>query len=269
MPGMEQWVPHLVVGTVALIVAALTLVTGFGLGTLLLPAFAMFFPIEIAVAATAVVHLANNLFKLALIGRWARWDIVVSFGTVSAIGAIAGAWVLARLADGGTLVEYKLIEHPCRVTVMGLVVGTLIVAFGALEFSARLDRAIIPRRWLLAGGVLSGFFGGLSGHQGALRSAFLVRAGMTKEQLVGTRAVCAVIVDLSRLLVYGLTFIGAHAATLADGNGAGLILTASLAAFVGSYFGARLVKSVTLVFIRRVVGVALLALGAAIASGIL
>ena len=54
---------YLIICTVALLVSALTLFSGFGLGTLLMPAFALFFPIEVAVAATAIVHLANNIFR--------------------------------------------------------------------------------------------------------------------------------------------------------------------------------------------------------------
>ena len=39
--------------TVALLASALTFFSGFGLGTLLLPAFALFFPVEQAVALSA------------------------------------------------------------------------------------------------------------------------------------------------------------------------------------------------------------------------
>ena len=53
----------------ALLASVLTLISGFGLGTLLLPVFALFFPLEIAVALTAVVHLLNNLFKTGLLWR--------------------------------------------------------------------------------------------------------------------------------------------------------------------------------------------------------
>jgi len=42
----------------------------FGLGTILTPVLAVFFPMPIAVAATAVVHLSNNLFKVFLVGRY-------------------------------------------------------------------------------------------------------------------------------------------------------------------------------------------------------
>ena len=57
-------VQYIVLYLAALAVSGLTLFSGFGLGTLLMPVFAIFFPIEIAVAMTAVVHLANNLFKV-------------------------------------------------------------------------------------------------------------------------------------------------------------------------------------------------------------
>ena len=57
---------YLIVSLAAILVATLTLFSGFGLGTLLMPVFALFFPLETAVAATALVHLANGLFKLAL-----------------------------------------------------------------------------------------------------------------------------------------------------------------------------------------------------------
>ena len=60
---------YVIVCLVALGASFLTLFSGFGLSTLLMPAFALFFPLEAAIAMTAVVHLANNVFKLALVGR--------------------------------------------------------------------------------------------------------------------------------------------------------------------------------------------------------
>lgn len=46
---------------------------------------------------------------------------------------------------------------------------------------------------------MSGFFGGLSGNQGAFRSAFLIKAGLSKDAYIATGVVAAVIVDLTRL----------------------------------------------------------------------
>lgn len=55
------------------------------------------------------------------------------------------------------------------------------------------------------GGVLSGFFGGLSGQQGAFRSAFLLHAGLDPQRFIATNAAIATLVDITRLVVYGST----------------------------------------------------------------
>jgi uncharacterized membrane protein YfcA len=56
-------VQYIVLCLAALAASGLTLFSGFGLGTLLMPVFAIYFPIEIAVAMTAVVH--RPIFKLS------------------------------------------------------------------------------------------------------------------------------------------------------------------------------------------------------------
>jgi hypothetical protein len=45
---------YLVVCAVAVLISAMTLFSGFGLGTVLMPAFALFFPVPVAIAATAI-----------------------------------------------------------------------------------------------------------------------------------------------------------------------------------------------------------------------
>ena len=82
----------LVAIVVALFASALTPVSGFGLGTLLLPAFALLFELEVAVATTAIVHPANNLWKGVLFRHDPDWSIVPRFGGPALIGALAGSW---------------------------------------------------------------------------------------------------------------------------------------------------------------------------------
>lgn len=90
---------YIIICFATLLVSALTLFSGFGLGTLLIPAFALFFPIEVAVAATAVVHGANNVFKISLVGKHADRALVVRFGLPAIIAAFAGAAALGYLSD--------------------------------------------------------------------------------------------------------------------------------------------------------------------------
>jgi uncharacterized protein len=253
----------------ALVTAMLTLFSGFGLGTLLLPVFAVFFPLEIAVAATAVVHLANNIFKLGILGKYARRSVVLRFGIPAAAAAFVGAELLTRLAHLAPVAAWSWRGTIHEVTPLGLVLGGLIAFFAAVELLPVFENLSFGPRWISLGGLVSGFFGGLSGHQGALRAAFLSRSGLDRDGFLGTSVVCAVIVDCTRLLVYGLTFFQEHLSTVSSGDGRGLVLAATLAAFVGSFFGARLARKVTLRNLQRCVGAGLVLLAVAIGSGLL
>ena len=59
----------IIISLTALLTSLMTFFTGFGLGTILTPVFAIFFPIDIAIALTGIVHLLNNIFKLGLVGK--------------------------------------------------------------------------------------------------------------------------------------------------------------------------------------------------------
>jgi uncharacterized membrane protein YfcA len=84
-------IAFVIVGLAAFSVSLLTLFSGFGLGTLLLPTFALFIPVEVAVASTAVVHAANNVFKVGLLAGGARRDIVLRFGAPAIVASFFGA----------------------------------------------------------------------------------------------------------------------------------------------------------------------------------
>ncbi len=254
----------LVVGSVALAASGLTLFSGFGLGTLLTPAFALFFPAELAVGMTALVHFANNLFKLALLGRRAERAVVLRFGLPAMAAAYLGAKALVLLAGAAPLFAYELGGRAFAVAPVNLALGVLLAAFALVEFSPRLSELEFPREFLPLGGVLSGFFGGLSGNQGALRSAFLVRSGLSKESFIATGAAIACLIDLTRLSVYARRFSRAGW----DGNGP-LLAFACACAFLGAFLGARLLPKVTMRAVSRLVAVLLLLIAAGLAAGLL
>lgn len=253
---------YVVVCTVAFVVSTLTLFSGFGLGTLLMPAFALFFRTPIAIAATALVHLANNLFKLLLVGRHADPGVVVRFALPAGAGAVLGAGVLARVAELPPLAVYDLAGRAREVTPVKLTIGVLILGFALLELLPRRRRLRFARRHLMVGGLVSGFFGGLSGHQGALRSVVLVSARLDKDAFVGTSVVAAVVVDVARLLVYGIQMIPAEKGL------SPLVVAATAAALVGSFIGTRLLGAMTMRSIQLMVGAMLVLVGTGLATGL-
>ncbi len=252
----------LLIISVAFAGAFLSFFSGFGLGTLLLPAFLLFFPPQVAIAATAVVHMLNNLFKLYLVGRYADRSILISFGFLSILGALAGAWIMGKLAHDDQVLHYSVWGYQGNVTPVNLTVGLLILVFTLLELSPAFQRWNIPRSWMPVGGWVSGFFGGLSGHQGALRSAFLMKAGLSKEAFMGSRVVLACMVDLTRISVYF--------AMMKDGWGRldiPMVSVATLAAFTGAWVGNRYMHRTDWVFIERIITVSLIVFSIALMLG--
>jgi uncharacterized membrane protein YfcA len=140
--------------------------------------------------------------------------------------------------------------------------------FALLGLLPRFKTLAFDRKYLPLGGLLSGFFGGLSGLQGAMRSAFLIKAGLDKEAFIGTNTVSSVIVDVARLIVYGLSFYTTRFLSLSS-DMLGLISWATVAAFVGAFIGARLMKKVTLRMVQIIVGVMLMAVGVGMATGLI
>src|SRR5512138_3816752 len=119
----------LLVPLVALGASALTLFSGFGLGTLLLPAFALFFPADLAVAMTAVVHLLNNLFKLALLGRRADRGVVLRFGLPAVAASFAGAGALVGLSGLSPLASWSWGSRTFEIEPINLAMAALMIGF--------------------------------------------------------------------------------------------------------------------------------------------
>ena len=127
----------------------------------------------------------------------------------------------------------------------------------------------IDRRHLFWGGLLSGFFGGLSGHQGALRAAFLVKTGVTTETFVGTNAFIGFMVDMARIATYGFLFLAAEAAHPIGPEQWPLILAGIIAAFAGVVIGKRWLHKVSMPVVQTVTGILLLLIAVSLCAGII
>ena len=266
---MTLMTAYLTVALVAFLAAGLTLYSGFGLGTLMLPVFALFFPAEMAVVATAMVHGANNVFKVSLLGRHADREVVLKFGLPAIVAAIFGAMALGWIAQSGSSMAVEVNDKVvAEVTPVKMIIGFLMIGFALFELVPRFRKLQFERRFLPLGGVLSGFFGGLSGHQGALRSAFLAKSGLSAERFVGSNAVIGFMVDLTRLSVYVALFTAAGG-NLSDFGGWPLVMTGAVSAFCGVLLGKRYLKKVTMTSIQTLVGVLLFGVGLALVTGIL
>ena len=255
---------YIVIGLVAAFASLLTFFSGFGLGTILTPAFMLFFPIEVAIALTGIVHLLNNLFKMGLVGLKANWQVVLRFGVPAILGAIGGASLLFRFSVSEPIYSYEMFDRTFEVFTVNLVVAGLMAFFAIFELVPALKKLEFDKNKLIIGGAISGFFGGLSGHQGALRSAFLIRYGLSKEVFIATGIIIASFIDITRL---GLYFSRMKEINVQENLP--ILLVAVLSAFLGAYFGQKLLKKVTLGFVQWTVAIMILVLSVLLAAGII
>lgn len=240
---------YFIIGGVSFLTAILTFFSGFGVGTILTPVFVIFFPIDIAIAMTAIVHFSNNVFKFGLTYKNIDRKVLIQFGLPAIPFAVLGAWILISMSDKNMLLaQFNFLTINCEIYLIQLIVGVLMLFFAVAELFPSFKKETIKQKQLIAGGAISGFFGGLSGNQGALRTMFLLKSGLTKDGFIATGIAIAMIVDVSRLGVYSSKIINSE---IKDNTG--IIVTATLCAFVGAYFGKKLLQKITITTVQYMV----------------
>lgn len=254
----------IIISITAFLVAILTFFSGFGLGTILTPIFMIFFPVDLAIGLTGIVHFFNNIFKLILVGKNADKTVLLQFGVPAVLAAILGSWLLLNISDLEPLFSYEMFGKTFEVFPVKFIISILLIIFASIDLIPYFNKLQFGKEKLPIGGVLSGFFGGLSGNQGALRSAFLIKAGLTKEAFVGTAVVVSTFVDFTRLSIYATRF---SKAGLIDNLT--LVICATLSAIIGAYIGNKLLKKVTLHFLQIAIAIMLIFISFALGAGLI
>ena len=257
---MLDLLPYLILALVAMLASFATFFSGFGLGTLLLPVFALFFEIEIAILATALVHFTTGIFKFLLTMKSIDFSILLRFGITAGVGSYIGSLIISYIGQDVIFYDYNAFNHVFKVELFNFIIGILMIIFALIELMPSLKRKSFDEKWLPLGGFISGFFGGISGHQGALRSAFLSKTEIEKHVFIATSVSIALLIDLVRVSSYFqisnyeiLPWI--------------MIAVGVFFALCGTFFGKRYFDKKQNVNIRLLVSVFLFLIGAAMLLG--
>jgi len=220
-------------------------IAGFGIGSLLTPAIAVTAGAKLAVAAVSIPHAIGTSIRFWRLRRDVDWNIVRSFGVTSAAGGVAGAllntWATSRMLE--------------------IVFGALLVLAGASQVTGFAKRWRLRGALAWLGGALSGFFGGLVGNQGGIRTAAMLGFEVDKRQFVATTTAVALLVDAARVPIFLAYQTHALMALLQ------VIAIASLGVIAGTLFGEKLLARVPEHQFRILVGVLLLTLGVSFLTG--
>lgn len=230
---------YLVLIPVTLGTSLVTLFTGFGVGTIMMPVMAIFFDVKVAIFLAAIVHFFNNISRLVLYRAEIKWEIIKRFGVVSIVGAFIGSFAQIYL-DGSWLkvgVGIFLISYSFL---------TLVPTKIKIKLSANVD---------FIGGFLSGLIGGLIGNQGAIRSIYLLNYGLEKKELIVSSAFIAVIIDSTRIPVYAFSnyqYIQENSM---------LLVSIIASAILGTMLGNKLLPKVSYELFKKIILVGVLILG--------
>jgi hypothetical protein len=231
---------ELLVGLAAFAAGAIATVTGFGIGSILTPLFAVRTGTQLAVAAVSIPHFFATLLRFWRLRAHVDRRVLLKFGIASAAGGLIGA----------------ILHNSAANRILGIVFGALLIFVAVSELTglARRMQFSGPVAWVA--GALSGFLGGLVGNQGGIRSAALLGFDIDKRAFVATATAVGVIVDVARMPAYFATQWRELVDVLP------LITIATVAAILGTFLGERLLRGIPENLFRRVVAVLVLVLGA-------
>ncbi len=224
---------------VGIAAGGLASVVGFGIGSLLTPAFALAMDTRLAVAAVSIPHVIGTAQRMWRLRRHVDRGLLLRFGLPSAAGGMAGAFLLQSMSNRGATALF----------------AALLLFVGIGEWTGRLSRLRFHGSVAYIAGAASGLLGGLVGNQGGIRSAALLGFNAPKERFVATATAVGLIVDGARLPIY-----------LAQEHGRLLAIWVPIAAaaagvVIGTAAGGPLLSRLPQSAFRRVVAATLLALG--------
>ncbi|MCP6719405.1 MAG: sulfite exporter TauE/SafE family protein [Patescibacteria group bacterium] len=160
--------------------------TGFGTSTIMVPVLSIFFPFSQTLLFVGIIHWFGNVWKITLFKRGLNWKIILGFGIPGIVASYIGASLSLQLPEemikgilGGFLLAYTV--------------------FLFLQSRFRLQRGIMN---MIEGGTLSGFFAGIFGVGGAVRSVFLSAFDLPKAVYISTAGAIALFIDTTRLITY-------------------------------------------------------------------
>jgi len=214
-------------------------VIGFGIGSLLTPFLLTRLEPHLAISVVALPHLIATAIRYVHYRQWVHRTVLLRFGVPSAIGGLLGA------------ILQGTVRSAALVSVLAIVLILTGIANLTRGFGGWRPGSIVAT--IL--GLLSGIFGGLVGNQGGLRAAGLTAFTLDPRAFIATATAVALLIDAARTPVY-----------LARGAEALLGLAAPIAVatvgcVAGTILGERVFFRIPADRYRKLVGVAVMALG--------
>lgn len=230
---------QIILAIVAVVAGAIASLAGFGIGSLLTPLLAVKTGIGIAVAGVSIAHFFGTALRFFLIRRFINKRILISFGLTSAAGGLVGA----------------LLHNTFQNVVLTIIFGCLLVFAGMSGLTGLTNKLRFKGVIIWIAGGISGFFGGMVGNQGSIRSAALLGFELDKEQFVATATGIALMVDVARVPIY-LWVQWPQIASIWQ-----FILIATIGVIIGTFGGKKILEKLPENIFKKTVAAIILLIG--------
>lgn len=133
-----------------------------------------------------VIHWFGDIWKIVLFKKGTNWRLVLLFGIPGIVASIFGAKLSFLLSE----------------TTLKQLLGVFLLLYVAFLFSKpKWKISLLPFNALF-GGALSGFFAGIFGVGGAVRSSFLTAYDLEKAVFIFTSGAIGFLIDSGRISQY-------------------------------------------------------------------
>ncbi|MBI2009775.1 MAG: sulfite exporter TauE/SafE family protein [Candidatus Chisholmbacteria bacterium] len=199
------------------IAASIGTMTGFGTSTIMVPTLSLFLPLPQTLLFVGIIHWFGDIWKIIFFKKGFNLKLILMFGIPGTIFSFLAAKLPLTLPQ--VLLSRSL--------------GLFLAAYVAFLFLKPNWKLKASTPTALLGGTLSGFFSGIFGVGGAIRSSFLTAFNLEKSVFLFTSGVIGLFIDSSRLVQYSIS-----------GIRLGPLMTALVLCIPASFLGARVAKTI-------------------------
>jgi uncharacterized membrane protein YfcA len=206
----------------SLLTAGVSAVLGMAGGIMLLAVMLLFLEPAIAIPLHALVQLTSNSSRAVIHARAVRRDLLFPY--------------LLLLLPAGALTIPLVLHAPADALRLAIGIFVLVATWRKswLLLGADPERIPIRPRFALLGAG-AGAIGPLVGATGPFIAPFFLDIGLTRFELIGTKAACQATGHLAKLLLFGI-------AGFAFFDYAGLMLGMASSVIIGTWLGTRLLQ---------------------------
>ncbi len=176
----------LCIGLLTILAGSVGTLSGFGTSTIMVPVLLLFLPLPQTLLLVGIIHWFGDIWKLLLFREGIRWKLILTFGIPGIIAAYIGARMIFSVSNA----------------LLSQILGVFLIVYVIFLFFRPSFKLPQSHLTAMVGGALSGFFAGIFGMGGAIRSVFLTAFDLPKAVYIATAGAIAFTIDSARLTTY-------------------------------------------------------------------